>query len=219
MPGHVCTIYQASNFIYAGRGTPRTLILLPDGTALTARATATNRKGDRRRQGTRRRRRPSHRTRRHSTRRRESGRVAGPSTTPYRRPEGPTPRQSPLHPSDRPHTCGTHARRDRHFEPAVPQTRRRAEPGRRINGYAPEARLDTPAKSLSQATGPQAVAGAVRPPGGNSPGTHVLMPPLPPTSAALMPHSQGAVRRRLSRPNPGPPLRGCPTDEASTPPG
>jgi hypothetical protein len=40
MPGHVGTIYQASNFIYTGRGTPRTLILLPDGTALTARATA-----------------------------------------------------------------------------------------------------------------------------------------------------------------------------------
>jgi hypothetical protein len=40
MPGHVGTICQASNFIYAGRGTPRTLILLPDGTALTARAAA-----------------------------------------------------------------------------------------------------------------------------------------------------------------------------------
>lgn len=37
-PGHVGTIYQASNATYAGRATPRTLTLLPDGTVLSARA-------------------------------------------------------------------------------------------------------------------------------------------------------------------------------------
>lgn len=37
-PGHVGTIYQATNAAYAGRGTPRTLTLLPDGTVLSARA-------------------------------------------------------------------------------------------------------------------------------------------------------------------------------------
>ncbi|MDT5024256.1 MAG: hypothetical protein QOE61_682 [Micromonosporaceae bacterium] len=51
LPGHVGTIYQASNFIYTGRGTPRTLILLPDGTALTARAAAKVTGGERGRDG------------------------------------------------------------------------------------------------------------------------------------------------------------------------
>lgn len=37
-PGHVGTIYQASNATYLGRGTARTLVLLPDGTVLNARA-------------------------------------------------------------------------------------------------------------------------------------------------------------------------------------
>lgn len=37
-PGHVGTIYQASNFVYTGRGSARTLIVLPDGTTLTDRA-------------------------------------------------------------------------------------------------------------------------------------------------------------------------------------
>ncbi|MFG1857437.1 hypothetical protein ACGFJT_36770 [Actinomadura geliboluensis] len=37
-PGHVGTIYQAANFGYFGRGTPRTLALLPDGSVLSARA-------------------------------------------------------------------------------------------------------------------------------------------------------------------------------------
>ncbi len=37
-PGHVGTIYQASNAVYTGRATPRTLTLLPDGTVLSARA-------------------------------------------------------------------------------------------------------------------------------------------------------------------------------------
>jgi hypothetical protein len=32
LPGHVGTIYQASNAIFLGRATPRTLYLLPDGT-------------------------------------------------------------------------------------------------------------------------------------------------------------------------------------------
>lgn len=38
MPGHVGTIYQASNARYLGRATPRTLALLPDGTVFSARA-------------------------------------------------------------------------------------------------------------------------------------------------------------------------------------
>lgn len=37
-PGHVGIVYQASNALYLGRGTPRTLVLLPDGTALNARS-------------------------------------------------------------------------------------------------------------------------------------------------------------------------------------
>ncbi|MCP3065807.1 hypothetical protein LXT21_44275 [Myxococcus sp. K38C18041901] len=37
-PGHVGTIYQAHNAVYRGRGTPRTLHLLPDGTVFSARA-------------------------------------------------------------------------------------------------------------------------------------------------------------------------------------
>lgn len=36
--GHVGTIYQAANASYTGRATARTLILLPDGTVLNARA-------------------------------------------------------------------------------------------------------------------------------------------------------------------------------------
>lgn len=38
MPGHVGTVYQALNARYHGRGTARTLRLLPDGTVLSARA-------------------------------------------------------------------------------------------------------------------------------------------------------------------------------------
>lgn len=37
-PGHIGTIYQASNARYAGRGTPRTLLVLPDGRVLNDRA-------------------------------------------------------------------------------------------------------------------------------------------------------------------------------------
>ncbi len=37
-PGHIGTIYKASNAIYTGRATPRTLTLLPDGQVLSARA-------------------------------------------------------------------------------------------------------------------------------------------------------------------------------------
>ena len=36
MPGHVGTIYQASNATYTGRGTPRSIHLLPDGTVFNA---------------------------------------------------------------------------------------------------------------------------------------------------------------------------------------
>lgn len=36
--GHVGTIYQATNAVYRGRATPRTLHLLPDGRVLNARA-------------------------------------------------------------------------------------------------------------------------------------------------------------------------------------
>jgi hypothetical protein len=39
-PGHVGTIYQASNALYAGRGTPRTILQLPDGSVLNERALA-----------------------------------------------------------------------------------------------------------------------------------------------------------------------------------
>lgn len=38
MPGHVGIIYQAANARYTGRGTPRTLVILPDGTSLNARS-------------------------------------------------------------------------------------------------------------------------------------------------------------------------------------
>lgn len=37
-PGHVGTIYQAHNAVYLGRGTARTLQLLPDGRVLSARS-------------------------------------------------------------------------------------------------------------------------------------------------------------------------------------
>jgi hypothetical protein len=37
-PGHVGTIYAASYAVYTGRGTPRTILLLPDGTVLSDRA-------------------------------------------------------------------------------------------------------------------------------------------------------------------------------------
>jgi hypothetical protein len=39
-PGHVGLIYQASNALYAGRGTPRSLLVLPDGRVLNERALA-----------------------------------------------------------------------------------------------------------------------------------------------------------------------------------
>jgi hypothetical protein len=38
MPGHVGTIYQAHNGRYLGLSTPRTMLLLPDGSVLSARA-------------------------------------------------------------------------------------------------------------------------------------------------------------------------------------
>lgn len=37
-PGHIGTIYQASNAVYLGRGQRRTLRLLPDGTVMSARS-------------------------------------------------------------------------------------------------------------------------------------------------------------------------------------
>jgi hypothetical protein len=39
-PGHIGVVYQASNALYAGRGTARTLLLLPDGRVLNERAVA-----------------------------------------------------------------------------------------------------------------------------------------------------------------------------------
>lgn len=45
-PGHVGTIYQASNAVYLGRGTSRTLHLLPDGSVLSARALQKLRSGE-----------------------------------------------------------------------------------------------------------------------------------------------------------------------------
>ncbi len=47
MPGHVGTIYQASNAVYTGRGTPRTLTILPDGSVLSDRAAQKIRSQDR----------------------------------------------------------------------------------------------------------------------------------------------------------------------------
>ncbi|MGH3297848.1 MAG: hypothetical protein ACRDP7_39250 [Trebonia sp.] len=38
MPGHVGVIYQATNAVYTGHGTPRTLTVLPDGTVFSDRA-------------------------------------------------------------------------------------------------------------------------------------------------------------------------------------
>lgn len=37
-PGHIGTIYKAANATYTGRGTERTLIILPDGSVFSARA-------------------------------------------------------------------------------------------------------------------------------------------------------------------------------------
>jgi hypothetical protein len=37
-PGHVGTIYQASNAVFTGRSTPRTIVVLPDGTSLSDRS-------------------------------------------------------------------------------------------------------------------------------------------------------------------------------------
>lgn len=45
--GHIGTIYQAHNGAYLGRGTARTLRLLPDGTVLSARALQKIRAGER----------------------------------------------------------------------------------------------------------------------------------------------------------------------------
>ena len=46
-PGHIGTIYQAGNGVYLGRGTARTLRLLPDGRVLSARAAQKIRAADR----------------------------------------------------------------------------------------------------------------------------------------------------------------------------
>src|SRR5262249_56211241 len=45
--GHVGWIYQAHNAVYLGRGTPRTLKLLPDGSVLSPRAMQKVRSGER----------------------------------------------------------------------------------------------------------------------------------------------------------------------------
>lgn len=37
-PGHVGTIYQASNAVYVGRGAPQTMLLLPDGRSFNRRS-------------------------------------------------------------------------------------------------------------------------------------------------------------------------------------
>jgi hypothetical protein len=47
MPGHVGTVYQALNARYLGRGTARTLRLLPDGTVLSPRTLQKIRAGER----------------------------------------------------------------------------------------------------------------------------------------------------------------------------
>jgi hypothetical protein len=45
-PGHVGTIYQAHNAVYVGKGTARTLRVLPDGRVMNARAASKIRAGD-----------------------------------------------------------------------------------------------------------------------------------------------------------------------------
>jgi len=45
--GHTGIIYQASNGVYLGRGTPRTLRLLPDGRAFNDRSIQKIRRGER----------------------------------------------------------------------------------------------------------------------------------------------------------------------------
>lgn len=47
LPGHVGTIYQASNAVYLGRTQGRTLFLLPDGSILSPRAISKIRAGER----------------------------------------------------------------------------------------------------------------------------------------------------------------------------
>jgi hypothetical protein len=47
MPGHVGTIYQASNAVYAGRASAGTIFLLPDGTVFSRRAISKIRNGER----------------------------------------------------------------------------------------------------------------------------------------------------------------------------
>ncbi|WP_212237556.1 hypothetical protein [Catenulispora pinistramenti] len=47
MPGHAGIIYQASNAVYTGQGTARTVIMLPDGTSLPARAVSKIRRAER----------------------------------------------------------------------------------------------------------------------------------------------------------------------------
>lgn len=46
-PGHVGTIYQAKGAVYAGRGTARSLVILPNGAVLNARAMQKVRSQDR----------------------------------------------------------------------------------------------------------------------------------------------------------------------------
>lgn len=45
-PGHVGVIYQASNATFLGRGTPRTIRMLPDGRVLSERAISKLRQGE-----------------------------------------------------------------------------------------------------------------------------------------------------------------------------
>lgn len=45
-PGHIGTIYQAHNAVYAGRATARTIRVLPDGRVLSDRALSKIRQGD-----------------------------------------------------------------------------------------------------------------------------------------------------------------------------
>lgn len=46
-PGHVGTIYQATNAVYLGRGTARTLVVLPDGSVVNERALSKVRRQER----------------------------------------------------------------------------------------------------------------------------------------------------------------------------
>lgn len=92
-PGHVGTIYQAKGARYTGRGTPRTLLVLPDATVFSARAAqkiGAQAGGGMRRAAADQARRPA------ETDRREPGGVAGRGARRRRGAAAAAPRVSPV---------------------------------------------------------------------------------------------------------------------------